>query len=88
MAQTSRSNPAIGGAVPTQSPALPYLRDTATGPHYHVIAFSGGYATDPFGRFDTGEEAEAFVSDAGNVRDYGRMEPIECGNVRCRRGGG
>ena len=78
----------IAGYFDRYTSALPFLRETDTGPHFHVIAFSGGYATDPFGRFDTSEEAEAFTSDAGNVRDYGRMEPIECGKTHCRRGGG
>ena len=78
----------IAGYFDRYAPALPFLREMGAGPHYHVIAFSGSYATDAFGRFDTSEEAEAYVSDEGNVRDYGRMEPIECGNVRCRRGGG
>ena len=55
-------------------------RQTADhGLHFHVIAYWGGYGTDPFERFDTREEAEAFTDDSKNVRDYGRMEVIECG---------
>ncbi len=78
----------IAGYFDRYTPALSFLRAVDTGPHYHVVACSGGHAADPFGRFDTGEAAEAFASDAGNVRDYGRMEAIECGKTRCRRGGG
>lgn len=78
----------VAGYFDRYAPALPFLREIAAGPHYHVVAFSGGHATDPFGRFDTGEEAEAYASDADSLRDHGRMEAIECGNVHCRRGGG
>ena len=77
----------IAGYFDRYAPALPYLREAAPGPHYHVIAYWGGYGTDPFGRFDTNEEAEAFAAETGNVRDYGRMEAIECGNAHCGRGG-
>ena len=78
----------IAGYFDRYSPALHYLREVAIGPHFHVIAYWGGYATDPFGRFDTREEAEAFVADADNIRHYGRMEAIECGKVHCSQGGG
>ena len=77
----------IAGYFDRYAPALPFLRETSPGPHYHVIAYWGGYGSGPFGRFDTGEEAEAFAAETGNVRDYGRMEAIECGNARCGRGG-
>ena len=78
----------IAGYFDRYAPALPYLREIAPGPHFHVIAYWGGYATDPFGRFDTREEAEAYAADADNIRDYGRMEAIECGRTHCSRGGG
>ena len=77
----------IAGYFDRYAPALPFLRELTPGPHYHVIAYWGGYATDPFGRFDTNEEAEAFAADADNIRDYGRMEAIACGNAHCSRGG-
>ena len=77
----------IAGYFDRYAPALPFLREVSPGPHYHVIAYWGGYGTDPFGRFDTNEEAEAFAAETGNVRDYGRMEAIECGNALCGRGG-
>ena len=78
----------VAGYFDRYAPALPYLRELAPGPHFHVIAYFGGYATDPFGRFDTKEEAEAFAADRGNAREYGRMEAIECGKTHCRAGGG
>ena len=78
----------IAGYFDRYTPALPYLREIAPGTHFHVIAFFGGYATDPFGRFDTREEAEAYAADAGNIRDHGRMEAIECGKTHGGKGGG
>ena len=78
----------IAGYFDRYGAALPYLREAASSHHYHVIAYWGGYATDPFGRFDSKEEAEAYATDADNIRDYGRMEAIECGNAHCSRGGG
>ena len=78
----------IAGYFDRYSPALPYLREMSPGPHFHVIAYFGGYATDPFGRFDTGDEADAFANDADNAREYGRMEAIECGKANCGTGGG
>ncbi|MDE2780239.1 MAG: hypothetical protein OXI91_11265 [Chloroflexota bacterium] len=78
----------IAGYFDRYAPTLPYLRELIPGPHFHVIAYWGGYATEPFGRFDTGEEAEAFASDRDNIRDHGRMEAIECGKAHCSRGGG
>ena len=78
----------VAGYFDRYSPALSYLRELAPGPHDHVIAHFGGYATDPFGRFDTREEAEAFASDPGNVGDHGRMEAIECGGTHGARRGG
>ena len=77
----------IAGYFDRYAPALPFLRESVPGPHFHVVAYWGGYATDPCARFDTGEEAEAFAADADNIRDYGRMEAIECGNAHCSRGG-
>lgn len=78
----------VAGYFDRYSPALPYLRELATGPHYHVIGYFGGYPTDLFGRVDTREEAEAFTVDHDNARDYGRMEAIECGKRKCGTGGG
>ncbi len=59
----------VAGYFDHYAPALPYLRDRA--PHYHVLAHLGGCATDPIGRFDTTEEAEAFA-------DTGRWEAVSC----------
>lgn len=59
----------VAGYYDSYAPALPYLRDRA--PHYHVVAHLGGYATDPIGRFDTTEEAEAFA-------DTGRRRAVPC----------
>ena len=59
----------VAGYFDSYAPALPYLRDRA--PHYHVVARRGGYATDPIGRFDTTEEAEAFA-------DAGRWKTVSC----------
>ena len=80
---------AISTAIrfPRYAPALPYLREIAPHPHFHVITHFGGYATDPFGRFNTREQAEAFASDADNGRKYGRMEAVECSKANCGRGG-
>ena len=78
----------IAGCFDRYAPALPFLRELAPGPHYHLIDQFGGNSTEPFGRFDTRKEAEAFASDAGNVREYGRMEAIECGRSNCGTGGG
>ena len=78
----------VAGYFDRYAPALPYLREIAPGPHFHVIAYFGGYATDPFGRFDTREEAEVFAADAGNVRNHGRMEAIECGKTHHGTGDG
>ena len=68
----------VAGYFDRYAPALLHLRTVAPGPHYHVIAYRGGYGTDPFGRFDTREEAEAFAAGGGNVRDLGRLEAVEC----------
>ena len=43
----------VAGYFDRYAPALPHLRTAAPGPHYHVIAYWGGYGTDPFERFDT-----------------------------------
>ena len=59
----------VAGYFERYSPALPHLRDRS--PHYHVVAHLGGYATDPIGRFDITEEAEAFA-------DTGRWEAVSC----------
>ena len=68
----------VAGYFDRYAPALLHLRAAAPGPDYHVIAYWGGYGTDPFGRFDTREEAEAFADDGGNRRDHGRLETVEC----------
>ena len=68
----------VAGYFDRYSSALPHLRAAAPGPHYHVIAYWGGYGTDPFERFDTREEAEAFACNGDNLRDHGRLEAIEC----------
>ena len=59
----------VAGYFERYAPALPHLRDRA--PHYHAVAHLGGCATDPIGRFDTTEEAEAFA-------DTGRWEAVSC----------
>ena len=59
----------VAGYFDRYAPALPYLRHRS--PHYHVVARLGGYATDPIGRFDTTEEAEAFA-------DTGRWKAVSC----------
>ena len=70
----------VAGYFERYAPALPYLRDRA--PHYHVVAHLGGCATDPIGRFDTTEEAEAFA-------DTGRWEAVPCeGSLPLCRGKG
>ena len=68
----------MAGYFDHYAPALPHLRAAAPGPHYHVAAYWGGYGTDPFGRFDTREEADSFASDGANLRDHGRLEAVEC----------
>ena len=78
----------VAGYFGRYAPALPYLREMSNCPHFHVIGYFGGFATNPFGHFDTREEAEAFAADPDNAREYGRMEAIECGKARCGRGGG
>ena len=70
----------VAGYFDRYAPALPHLRDAAPGPHYHIIAYWGGYGTDPFGRFDTRIEAESFLGDAENgagLREAGgcRVQP-------------
>ena len=61
----------VAGYFDRYAPALPYLRDRAPGPHYHVVVHAGGCATDPIGRFDTCEEADAFA-------DGDLMESVPC----------
>ena len=77
----------VAGYFDRYAPALPHLRAAAPGPHYHVIVYWGGYGTDPFGRFDTREEADAFASDGANLRDHGRLEAVECGRSHNGTGG-
>ena len=80
----------VAGYFDRYAPALPHLRAAAPGPHYHVVAHRGGYGTGPFGRFDTGDEADSFAGDRDRRRDYGRMEAVECSRTRplCRAEGG
>ena len=68
----------VAGYFDRYTPALRHLRAASPGPHYHVIGYFGGYGTDGFGHFDTREEAEAFAADGRKVRDYGRLEAVEC----------
>ena len=68
----------VAGYFDRYAPALPHLRAASSAPHFHVIAYWGGYGTDLFGRFDTWEEAESFAVDGKNQRNYGRMEAVEC----------
>ena len=60
------------------APALRFIRHHPPGLHYHLIFHWGGYGSDPFKRFDTRVEAESFANDPEMVRQYGRMEAIEC----------
>ena len=80
----------VAGYFDRYAPALPHLRAAAPGPHYHAIAYWGGYGTDPFGRFDTRIEAESFVGDAEMARAYGKLEAVECSRTLplCRAEGG
>ena len=64
------------------APALPFVRICRPGLHYHVLFYRGGYGSDPFERFDNGEQARAFANDPEKVRWYGRMEAIECEQTR------
>ena len=72
----------VAGYFDRYAPALPHLRAASSGPHFHVIGYWGGHGTDPFGRFDTREEAESFADDGWKVRTYGRMEATECSQTR------
>ena len=76
----------VAGYFERYAPALPHLRAAAPGPHYHVVAYGGGHGTDPFGRFDTREEADAFAGDRDSRRDHGGLEAVACGRPRplCR----
>ena len=76
----------VAGYFDRYSPALPHLRAASPAPHYHVIAYWGGYGTDPFGHFDTREEADAFAGDGGKVRKHGRLEAVECERNHERKG--
>ena len=80
----------VAGYFDRYAPALPHLRAAAPGPHYHAVAYWGGYGTDPFGRFDTRIEAESFVGDAEMARTYGKLEAVECSRTLplCRAEGG
>ena len=71
----------VAGYFDRYAPALPYLHDLEPKHHYHAIAFWGGLAAEPFGRFDTRVEAESFTCDAEMVRIFGRMEDVECGRA-------
>ena len=64
------------------APALPFVRIYRPGLHHHVFFYWGGYGSDPFERFDNGEQARAFANDPEKVRWYGRMEAIECEQKR------
>ncbi len=64
------------------APALPFVRIYRPGLHHHVFFYWGGYGSDPFERFDNGEQARAFANDPEKVRWYGRMEAIECEQMR------
>ena len=92
MAATGRRELAlkVAGYFDRYAPALPHLRDAAPGPHYHAVAYRGGYGTDPFERFDTRIEAESFVGDAEMARAYGKLEAVECSRTLplCRAEGG
>ena len=87
----------VAGCFRRYAPALPYLRDPdlepapylIRGQHYHIVR-RGGHGTNPFGRFDAREEAEAFANDGDNVSGHGGMEAIGCRNNLpfCRRKGG
>ncbi len=68
----------VAGYFDRYTPALPHLRAVAPRPHFHVIAYRNGFRTDPFGRFDTREEAESFAADDGNGRGHGRPQAVEC----------
>ena len=80
----------MAGYFDRYAPALPHLRAAAPGPHYHVVAYWGGYGTDPFGCFDTREEADSFASDRDRRRDYGKLEAVACSRTLplCRAEGG
>ena len=67
----------VAGSFERYAPALPYIRECQPEVHHHVIAYRGGLAADPFERFDTREEAEAFASDKNMVRVEGNLETIE-----------
>ena len=67
----------VAGYFDRYYPALPHLRAAAPGPHYH-LTYRGGCGTDPFGHFDTREEAEAFADDGGSRREHGRLEAVAC----------
>ena len=71
----------VAGYFERYAPALPHLRNSPPGLHYHVIAYGGGYGTEPFERFDTEVEAESFAGDAEMARAYERMEadPVRAG---------
>ena len=68
----------VAGSFERYAPALPYIRECQPEVHHHVIAYRGGLAADPFERFHTREEAEAFANDKDMVRVYGNLETIEC----------
>ena len=80
----------VAGYFDRYAPALPFIRCYPPGLHQHVFFYWGGYGSDPFERFDTRIEAESFANDPEMVRQYGRMEAIDCTGTRplCMAEGG
>ena len=68
----------VAGYFDRYAPALPHPRAIAPGLHYHVIGPGGSYGPNPFRRFDTRGEADAFASDGDRLGDYGRLQTVEC----------
>ena len=68
----------VAGYFNRYSPALPFIRSCPPGTHHHTISYRNGHRSDPFGRFDTRMEAESFTGDPEMVRNYGRLEAIDC----------
>ena len=82
----------MAGYFDRYAPALPHLRATAPGPHYHVIAYWGGYGTDPFERFDTRDRGRrpSWATPPDGCGTYGKLEAVECSRTLslCRAEGG
>ncbi len=72
----------VAGYFDRYRPALPFIRNHPPGIHYHTITYRNGHGAEPFGRFDTRVEAETFANDPDTVDRYGRMEIVECSQVR------